>query len=119
MGALVILNFLHVPKELHIRNSSPSRSETKNSSSSTYFPTIFQHRIHPPENGIWLYKLCDQEKCLYICIYSQNPAFSLYHCQCLCQGLQINMYSFELAKIISSKSFLVCTVVKVHILNRI
>ena len=26
-AALVILNFLHVPRELHIHNSSPSRSE--------------------------------------------------------------------------------------------
>jgi len=57
-AAIVIFIFLHVPRALHIRNSSPSRSEEKKlASSSTYFPTIFQHRIHPPENGIWLYKV--------------------------------------------------------------
>merc|ERR1712062_281539 len=51
----------------------------KLASSSTYSPTIFQHRIHPPENGIWLYN-CVTKKSdyMYVFIHKIQPSHCIF-----------------------------------------
>jgi len=59
---LLLFSSFYIFQENYIPAIILRQDLKKLASSSPYFPTMFQHQIHPPENGIWLYKLCDQEK---------------------------------------------------------
>merc|ERR1719322_959928 len=92
-AVLVIVNFLHVQRELHILNYSPSRSEEKNLPRPVHIFQLYFNigSIHQKMESGSTNCVTKKSDYMYVFIHKIQPS----HCQCLCHGLQINMYSFK------------------------